>query len=86
MSAADRTIKSLNGSIHTIQGFPGWGKVFPVLVVKNPPANAEDTRDADSTPGSGRSPGGGKSNPLRHSCLENPMDGEIWQAAVHSIA
>ena len=57
-----------------------------MLVVKNPPANAEDTRDADSTPGSGRSPGGGNSNPLWHSCLENPMDGGIWQAAVHSIA
>ena len=30
-------------------------------VVKNPPANAGD---ADSIPGSGRSPGGGNSNPL----------------------
>jgi len=26
-------------------------------------------------PGSGRSPGEGNSNPLQHSCLENPMDG-----------
>ena len=25
-------------------------------------------------PGSGRSPGGGQGNPLRYSCLENPMD------------
>ena len=30
-----------------------------VLVVKNPPANARDVRDAGSIPGSGRSPGGG---------------------------
>ena len=29
------------------------------LVVKNPLANAGDIRDADSIPGSGRSPGGG---------------------------
>ena len=29
------------------------------LVVKNPPANAGDIRDAGSIPGSGRSPGGG---------------------------
>ena len=40
-----------------------------VLVVENPPANAGDIRDA----GSGRS-GGGHSNLLQYSCLENPMD------------
>ena len=28
------------------------------LVVKNPPVNAEDTRDTSSVPGWGRSPGG----------------------------
>ena len=44
------------------------------LVVKNPPANAGDIRDAGLIPGSGRSPGGGHGNPLQHSCLENPMD------------
>ena len=33
-------------------GFPGGS------VVKNPPANAGYTGDADSNPGSGRSPGG----------------------------
>ena len=33
-------------------------------VVKNPPANAGDTRDAGSIPGSGRSPGRGNGNPL----------------------
>ena len=32
-------------------------------VVKNPPANAGDTRDARSIPGSGRSPEGGNGNP-----------------------
>ena len=30
--------------------------------------------DLGSTPGWGRSPGGGHGNPLQHSCLENPMD------------
>jgi len=30
--------------------------------------------DAGSIPGSGRSPGGGRGNPLQHSCLENSMD------------
>ena len=41
-------------------------------VVKNPPANAGDIRDAGSIPGLGRSPGGGHGNPLQYSCLENP--------------
>ena len=56
------------------------------LVVKNLPANAEDIRDANSIPGSGRSPGGGPENPLQYSCLENPMDRAAWWATVHSIA
>ena len=42
------------------------------LVVKNPPANVGDIRDADSVPGLGRSSGGGHGNPLQYSCLENP--------------
>ena len=41
-------------------------------VVKNMPVNAGDIRDAGSIPGSGRSLGGGHSNPLQYSCLENP--------------
>ena len=45
-----------------------------VLVVKNPPANAEDVRDASSTPGLGRSPGGGHGNPFQYPWLENPLD------------
>ena len=52
-------------------------------VVKNPPANAGDKRDAGSIPESGRSPGGGHGNPLQHSCLENPMDRGAWWATVH---
>ena len=53
------------------------------LVVRNLPANAGDSRDVGSIPGSGRSPGGGHSNPLQYSCLENPMDREAWQVTVH---
>ena len=48
------------------------------LVVKNPPANAEDIRDESSIPGLGRSPGGGHGIPLQYSCLENPMDRGAW--------
>ena len=56
------------------------------LAEKNPPANAGDIRDAGSIPGWGRSPGGGNGNPLQYSCLENPMDRGVWQAAVHGVA
>jgi len=45
-----------------------------MLVVKNPPTNAEDLRGMGSIPGSGRSPGGGHGNTLQYSFLENPMD------------
>ena len=44
------------------------------LVVENLPAKPEDLRDIGSIPESGRSPGGGQSNPLQYSCLENPVD------------
>ena len=42
-------------------------------------------RDMGLIPGSGRSSGGGHSNPLQYSCLESPMDRGAWQAAVHVI-
>ena len=56
------------------------------LVVKKPPTNAGDIRDADSAPGSGRSPGEENGNPLQYSCLENPMDRGACRAAVHRVA
>ena len=55
------------------------------LLVKNPPANAEDLRDSGSILGSAISPGAGHSNPLQYSCLENPMDRRAWQATVHRV-
>ena len=48
------------------------------LVVKNPPTNAGDVRDAGLIPGSGRCPEAGNSNLLQYSCLENPMEGGAW--------
>ena len=60
-------------------GFPGGA------AVKNPPAGARDTRDVDSIPGPGRSPGGGHANRLQYSCLENPMDREAWWATVQGV-
>ena len=56
------------------------------LVLKNLPANVGDVREAGSTPGSRRYPGGGHGNPLQYSCLENPMDRRAWQATVHRVS
>ena len=55
-------------------------------MVKHLPANAGDARDMGLSPGSGRSPGGGKGSPLQYSCLEKPMDRGAWRAAVHGVA
>ena len=55
------------------------------LVVKNLPVNAGDARDMGAIPGLGRFPGGGNSNPLQYSCLENPMDRGAWRATVHRV-
>ena len=54
-------------------------------VAKNPPASAGDVRDVGSIPGLGRSPGGGRGNPLQYSCLEKFMDREAWQATAHRV-
>ena len=54
-------------------------------VVKNPPANAGDTRDAGLIPESGRSLGVGNGNPLLYSCLENSMDRGAWRVTVQRV-
>ena len=56
-----------------------------VLLIKNPPASTGDIRDADLISGSGRSFGGGYSNPLQYSYLENPKDRRAWQATVYRV-
>ena len=67
----------IKSSMSGTKGFPGGS------VVKNLSTN---TGDADSIPGSGRSPGGGNGNLLQCSCLDNPMDRGAWQAIVHGVA
>ena len=62
-----------------LMGFPGSAR--PKIL----PANARDKRALRSIPESGRSPGGGHSNPLQYSCRENPMDRGAWRAAVHMV-
>ena len=54
-------------------------------MVKNSPPNAEDLKNLGLIPRLGRSPGGGHSNPLQCSCLENPMDRGAWWVTVHRV-
>ena len=54
-------------------------------VVKNPPANAGDTRDMGSILGLGRSPGKGNGSPLQYSCLENSKNRGAWWATIHGV-
>ena len=56
------------------RGFPGGTSG------KEPACQCRWHRDADSIPGSGRSPAGGHGNPLQYSCLENLMDRGAWWA------
>ena len=41
--------------------------------------------DPGSAPGSGRASGKRNRNPLRYSCLENPMDRGAWRVTVHRV-
>ena len=42
--------------------------------------------DLDLIPGLGKFPGEGNGTPLQYSCLENPMGGGAWWAAVRGVA
>ena len=55
-------------------------------MIMNSPANAGDTKDAVSIPGSGTSPGVGNGNLLQQSCLEHSMDRGAWWTTVLGIA
>ena len=55
-------------------------------MVKNWPANADDTRHTGSISGSERSAGIENDKLLQYSCLGNSMDRGAWQATVHGIA
>ena len=76
----DRTLSGWQLLCTSLVSFPGDA------VVKNLSANARNTKDAGSIPGSGRSPGGGNGYLLQYSCLENAMDRGAWWAAVRGVA
>ena len=56
-----------------------------VLVVQSSPAHEGDVTDEVSIPGSGRSPGEGHGNLFVCPCLEDPVEGGAWWAAVHGV-
>ena len=67
--------------LFTVEYDVTWG--FPDdSVVKNLPANVEDTGDILQWR---RSPGEGNGNPLQYSCLGNPMYTVVWRATVQGI-
>ena len=53
-------------------------------MVKNPPANAGNTRDTGSILGFGRHPGGGNGNSLQYS-PKNPVDRGAWWSITHKV-
>ena len=56
--------------------FPG-GSVVRTLRV--------NAGDADSIPGSGRTPGERNGNPPQYACLGNPMDRGAWRATNYGV-
>ena len=60
----------MGGLLETHLGFPGGTNG------KEPAANAGDRKDAGSITGWGRSPEGGRGNPLQYSCLRIPWTEE----------
>ena len=54
--------------------------------VKHLPAMQGETGNVGSISESGRSPGGGHSNPLQSSCLDNPTDRGGWWVTLHGVA
>ena len=78
-------VKCLNFFFNLQAGICPTGASQVVLVVKNPPANTGDIRDADSVPGLRRSPGGEHGIPLQYSCLENLINRGAWWATAHMV-
>ena len=70
------TVHEVASLIYIYMGFPHGS------VGKSSACNAGGP---GSIPGLRRSPGEGNGNPLKYSCLENPMDRGAWQATVLGI-
>ena len=60
--------------------------VLEPVIILGLPWCKESTGDLNSIPGSGRSPGEEKGNPLQYSFQENSMDRGAWQATDQEVA
>ena len=69
----------------TLQNWNSLFYFFEIPGGSDGKASAHNAGNLGSIPGSGRSPREGNGNPHQYSCLENPMDGWAWQAAVHGV-
>ena len=71
--------------------FPWRRDRLPTPVFLGFPGGSDDKEsscnvgDLGTIPGLIRSSGGGHSNPLKYSCLENSMDRGAWQATVYEV-
>ena len=61
-------------------GFPGGARG------KEPACQCRRRKRRGFIPWVEKIPWGGHGNLLQYSCLENPMDGGAWRAAVHGVA
>ena len=69
------------------KGFPGGSaSKESACNAGNPGSIPGLGRSPGSIPELGRSPGEGIGYPLQYPCLENPMDGGAWEAAVHGVS
>ena len=66
-------------SLYRILGFPGSTSG------KESACQCRKCNRLGSFSRSGRPPGGGHGNPLKYSCLENPMDKGAWWAAIYGV-
>ena len=62
-----------------------WGKGFANAIRSKSSTLEDGSRRSNLALGMG-CPGEGNGNPLQYSCLENPVEGGAWWAAVHGVA
>ena len=75
-------------NLSSLLSYSSWGqKSYMVLShwTEFPSGRSWQEASCSSFPGFKGYPGKGDGTPLQYSCLENPMDGGAWWAAVHGV-
>ena len=70
------TVRNNSLVLSLLKELPLWFRAFPGG--SDNKESACNAGDPSSIRGLGRSPGGGRGNPLQYSCLENPWTGAWW--------